>query len=320
MENNPLVSIVVITYNSSKYVIETLESAKAQTYENIELIVSDDCSTDNTVEFCREWIEKNKERFVRTELLTVPSNTGIPANCNRGYKAAKGEWIKGIAGDDILANDCVSCLMKEASKHKDKKVGIVGGNVQSFAGDIRNLRNVNRGLKIGIMKSRFGKITSSHKQYELLLMRYIISTPTFLVAKQVYDTILYDEKYPRLEDYPFALNVLNAGYLYVHANETVVYYRFHLGSVSAFKGKGKCYGDFYLILRKFYLDYRREKLPLIVRLAEDHKYYVRFYCDKLGLNKNIFICKVICEVLFRMNIFDKISDYIINRRLAKLAK
>ena len=51
-ENNPLVSINVITYNSSKFVLETLESAKAQTYQNIELIVSDDCSTDNTVEIC----------------------------------------------------------------------------------------------------------------------------------------------------------------------------------------------------------------------------------------------------------------------------
>ena len=62
-EGNPLVSIIVITYNSSKYVLETLESAKAQTYQNIELIVTDDCSNDNTVEICRKWIEENKERF-----------------------------------------------------------------------------------------------------------------------------------------------------------------------------------------------------------------------------------------------------------------
>ena len=46
----PLVSIIVITYNSAKFVLETLESAKAQTYQNIELIISDDCSSDNTIE------------------------------------------------------------------------------------------------------------------------------------------------------------------------------------------------------------------------------------------------------------------------------
>ena len=102
LEKQPLVSIIVITYNSSKYVLETLESAKAQTYQNIELIVSDDCSIDNTVEICKEWIEKDKERFVRTELITAEKNTGIPANCNRGVKAAQGEWVKLIAGDDMI--------------------------------------------------------------------------------------------------------------------------------------------------------------------------------------------------------------------------
>ena len=56
----PLVSINITTYNSSKFIIETLESAKMQTYQNIELIVSDDSSVDNTVELCKKWIEKNK--------------------------------------------------------------------------------------------------------------------------------------------------------------------------------------------------------------------------------------------------------------------
>jgi len=107
LEKQPLVSIIVITYNSSKYVLETLESAKAQTYQNIELIVSDDCSTDNTVEICQEWIAKNKERFVRTELITAEKNTGIPANCNRGVKSVQGEWVKLIAGDDALLPDCI---------------------------------------------------------------------------------------------------------------------------------------------------------------------------------------------------------------------
>ncbi len=60
LDLNPLVSIIVITYNSSKYVLETLESAKAQTYQNIELIVSDDGSTDNTIEICKIWIEKTR--------------------------------------------------------------------------------------------------------------------------------------------------------------------------------------------------------------------------------------------------------------------
>ena len=84
---NPLVSIIVITYNSSKYVLETLESAKAQTYQNIELIISDDGSQDETVELCEKWLAENKDRFIDSQIITVEKNTGIPANCNRGVKA-----------------------------------------------------------------------------------------------------------------------------------------------------------------------------------------------------------------------------------------
>ena len=73
-KENPLVSIIVITYNSAKYVLETLESARYQTYQNIELIVSDDCSVDNTVEICNNWIKKNSNRFARVELITVNKN------------------------------------------------------------------------------------------------------------------------------------------------------------------------------------------------------------------------------------------------------
>lgn len=51
---NPLVSVVVITYNSSKYIVETLNSVKKQTYKNIELIITDDCSTDNTVSVIKD--------------------------------------------------------------------------------------------------------------------------------------------------------------------------------------------------------------------------------------------------------------------------
>ena len=57
MNNQPLVSVPVITYNSAKFVLETLESIKAQTYQNIELVISDDCSTDNTVQICRDWVD-----------------------------------------------------------------------------------------------------------------------------------------------------------------------------------------------------------------------------------------------------------------------
>ena len=114
LEKSPLVSIIVITYNSSKYVLETLESAKAQTYKNIELIISDDGSKDGTINICEKWIEENEFHFKRTKIITVEKNTGIPANCNRGVNSSNGEWVKLIAGDDILIEECIEINIENA--------------------------------------------------------------------------------------------------------------------------------------------------------------------------------------------------------------
>ena len=100
--NNVLVSVVVLTYNSSTTIIETLNSVKEQTYSNIELIITDDASSDTTIDICRQWLDLNGKYFFNFCLITVEFNTGLPANCNRALNASKGEWIKFIAGDDSL--------------------------------------------------------------------------------------------------------------------------------------------------------------------------------------------------------------------------
>ena len=73
----PIVTVIVYSYNSSQYIFETLESIRNQTYPSLMLIISDDCSTDNTVEICKKWIDKNESRFIKTKLLTYEKNTGI---------------------------------------------------------------------------------------------------------------------------------------------------------------------------------------------------------------------------------------------------
>ena len=83
--NNPFVSIIVVTYNSSKYILDALASIKDQNYQNFELIISDDCSTDNTIQICTNWVKAN-QAFVnfKTTIIKSKTNTGVTANCNRG--------------------------------------------------------------------------------------------------------------------------------------------------------------------------------------------------------------------------------------------
>lgn len=225
MENlkYPLVSIVVITYNSSKYVLETLESTKAQTYQNIELIVTDDCSTDNTVEICRAWIEDNKERFVRTELVAAEKNTGTPANCNRGVNAAKGEWIKWIAGDDILDVKCIDKFINVAI-NDNFAYSFMVSNKCTFKNNSEeiNVENISEILN-----------TTPKKQ----LLKYACEKPTispFVIFKR--DVLLdipgFDETYRLLEDSPFLFKALQKEYYFRSVEENLVYYRLSESSVS----------------------------------------------------------------------------------------
>ena len=72
-----LVSVVVLAYRSADTIIETLESIKKQTYPQIELIVTDDCSPDNTVEVVESWMRDNKGCLSDMKLVTTKKNTGL---------------------------------------------------------------------------------------------------------------------------------------------------------------------------------------------------------------------------------------------------
>lgn len=119
MSDNLTVTVSVLTYNSSKFVIETLDSIKTQTYKDLILQICDDCSTDNTVELCKRWIENNKNRFVKTKIIVPEKNTGVSGNCNRAWDACETKYHKCIAGDDILLPNCIEEYMIIASTQDD---------------------------------------------------------------------------------------------------------------------------------------------------------------------------------------------------------
>ncbi len=215
----PLVSIVVITYNSSAYVLETLESAKEQTYRNLELIVSDDCSTDNTVEICKAWIEKNNDRFVRTELITVGANTGISPNLNRGLYSSKGEWIKFIAGDDMLNKNCIGKFMEEISRNPE--IEVLFSNV-----------SVNGIEKPADFLSRFFSFESKEQYLNLLKGNFLPAPGFFIKSTTIKQFNGFDEQYHFLDDYPLFIKLLKSGRKLYHIDDYLVFYRDNNDSVS----------------------------------------------------------------------------------------
>lgn len=219
---NPLVSIIVITYNSSKYVLETLESAKAQTYQNIELIISDDGSQDETVELCEKWLAENKDRFIDSQIITVEKNTGIPANCNRGVKASKGEWIKLIAGDDVLLNNCV----KDNIEHvRNSDIKVLFSKLRIFD------KKAQYDMRPSVV-TFFEK--ESDEQFKMLLAYdHVGNTPTIFINKKLIGQLgYYDEEFCLIEDYPFWIKCAQNGNKLHFMNKLTVLYRLHDSSVS----------------------------------------------------------------------------------------
>lgn len=221
--HKPLVSIVVITYNSSKYVLETLDSAKAQTYQNIELIVTDDCSTDETAELCAQWIGDNHTRFVRTQLILSPNNTGITANCNRGLREAKGEWLKYVAGDDILTEECIARFVGFAQK--DSEATFMVGAVVPFH---------NKTIyKPFLAPEEFTSATAT-QQHKLLLRKFCcIPGPASFVKHDLVDALGgFDARFPMCEDYPLQLKVTGLGHKIHFYKFNCAKYRIHEESLT----------------------------------------------------------------------------------------
>ena len=91
------VSIIIPNYNCENYLGETIDSVLAQTYEDWELLIVDDCSTDNSVEVIQSYCEKDE----RIKLFVNEKNSGAAASRNRAMREATGKWIAFLDSDDL---------------------------------------------------------------------------------------------------------------------------------------------------------------------------------------------------------------------------
>lgn len=115
----PLVSICIPTYNGAAYITEALESAIQQTYPHLEIVISDDASTDATLTI----VESFKTKTYIPISVCHHAPKGIGANWNHSVMQAKGDYIKFLFQDDVLAPDCISKLMDLALTNSN--VGLV---------------------------------------------------------------------------------------------------------------------------------------------------------------------------------------------------
>lgn len=123
--SQPLVSVVIPCYNHEKFVQDSIQSVIDQTYENIELIIIDDGSKDNTVLKIQEMIELCKKRFTRFEFRSR-SNMGLSTTLNEALKVSTGKYFSTIASDDMILPEKIAIQVEYLEKNENI-IGVFGG-------------------------------------------------------------------------------------------------------------------------------------------------------------------------------------------------
>lgn len=283
---NPLVTVAVATYNSAAFVQETLESIFNQSYNPIALVVSDDCSKDNTVAIVQNWISQPRvmDRFHSIELITVPENTGISANCNRSIAAAPSDYVKFIAGDDIILADGIEKYMNFVAKNPQAR--IVFSQIRVYQDSFASESYV-KTTPLDYPHNLMDEKLTAHDQYQLLLLSDRIHyTPSFFQNKQaIIEVGGYDEENKLVEDYPMWLKLTQAGERLYYFHQETVGYRIHSKATNN-TGLHVIFKPSVLYSFKIRQKYAHPHLPWEIVASEYQVYYISKWFNGLGWNQS----------------------------------
>ena len=198
----PLVSIVTPCYNASKFIEETIKSVISQSYDNWEMLIVDDCSTDNSVEVINRYVKRDN----RVKLYTTHVPSGSPSlPRNIAIEKARGAFIAFLDADDLWLPYKLERQVKFAVENS---AAFVYSNTRTFK-NISNLSNVSW---------LPDKVT-----YQTLLYWGCIPTLTAMIRRDLIGDIRF-KSCPK-EDYLFFLNILRTGVCALGTNNVLALYR-----------------------------------------------------------------------------------------------
>lgn len=224
----PLVSVLVPSFNHSKYVIECLESVRDSDYNYLELIVIDDGSTDNSVELIDSWLNRNKSHFARTVFIQQ-ENAGICKTLNKLVKIAHGAFLVIVASDDKLLSHGISIRVAALQENPDWLAVYGDCTLIDSSGEIL----ANSAMTYLYKANKQALINSNFIARELIL-HWSVPGPVFMARRKCYDTTqgvgLYNEG-SSFEDRDYYLRLLSKralGYI----DLPVAAYRLHGSNIS----------------------------------------------------------------------------------------
>lgn len=206
---NPLVSVICLCYNHERFIRDAVESVLNQSYSNIQVIVADDASTDNSV----KEINALKAKYPAVELLLLPTNVGNCKAFNEAFKLARGEYIIDFATDDLMANNRVERQVSFFQR-LDSTVGVVFTDATYINESGAFIRNHFDYL---LAKGLLSQIPQGDV-YRDVLATYFIPGPTMMFRREVFVALNgYDESLS-YEDFDFWIRSSRI-YRYAFLNE-----------------------------------------------------------------------------------------------------
>ena len=218
---DPLVSTIVLSYNQRQYVLETLESVKAQTYKTTEFIIVDDCSIDGSVAIIERWLQENK---IQCTFIRHHKNEGICKSLNDALAVATGKYMSMTASDDVWLPDKIAHHVEIMESQSDQ-VGVLYTDAfqidehghplpQMFIAAHRNLAVMPQGQVL-----------------DVLLNGNFIPGMTTLIRRNCYNHVgLYDEDL-QYEDWDMWLRIARH-YSFIYSPIPSAKYRYHEKSLS----------------------------------------------------------------------------------------
>jgi glycosyltransferase involved in cell wall biosynthesis len=211
-EKNIKVSVVITAYNVEKYIKKAINSVLNQTYKNIEIVVVEDCSTDNTLKFIKG-LQKSDLAFP-INLVQHKENVGAGLSRRDGIKASTGDFIMLLDADDWLNKDYIEHLV---DRQKETDADIVGGGITYCYEDTDKLETNTFGTTVSEGFQKFADYNDGK----------VVFLNNKIVRSTMYDTVEYcDRRY--VEDTPVIMKLLynankvayvnEAGYNYLQRN------------------------------------------------------------------------------------------------------
>ncbi|WP_249869266.1 glycosyltransferase family 2 protein [Oceanobacillus saliphilus] len=215
MERNPLISVITPSYNAEKFIGYTIESVLNQTYSNWEMVIVDDCSTDNTTSIVKEYMERDK----RIKLFVLEENSGSAVARNTAMENAKGQYIAFLDSDDLWLPEK---LEKQLSFMREKEIAF------SFTKYVRILED---GTKTNAVSEAPESVN-----YDDLMKRCVIGCLTVMLDREKIGNLKMVNIRTR-QDYVYWLTITKNGFLAYGLPEILAEYRLVDNSISSNKWK-----------------------------------------------------------------------------------